>query len=92
MISEWIAIEHYRLHLVENWPHSAHREATLAAIYSTLSGLDRNWRSTARHTCMVCLNESGNVQVFPDSARVGPKKDDTPHIRSARVRTAGSGA
>ena len=92
MISEWIAIEHYRLHLVENWPHSAHKEATLAAIHSTLAGLDRNWRVTARQTCMMCLHEAGNVQVFPDGARVGPKKDDTPHTRAARVRTAGGGA
>jgi hypothetical protein len=91
VIPEWIAVEHYRLHLVENWPPSAHRDATLAAIHSSLASLDRNWRSAARQNCPTCMSEPPNVQVFPDGARVGPKRDDTPYTRVQRTRTPGTG-
>jgi hypothetical protein len=83
VISEWIVVEHHRLHLVEAWPHSARKDATLAAIYSSLSSLDRNWRTSARHDCLMCLSEAGNVHAFPETARVGPRRDEHPRPRTA---------
>jgi len=41
MISDWIAMEHHRLHLIEKWPDSPRKEANLAAIRSTLASLSR---------------------------------------------------
>jgi hypothetical protein len=39
---EWFATEHYRLHSVEEWPDSPHKEAALYAIRSSLDSLTRN--------------------------------------------------
>lgn len=36
---EWIAMEHYRLHLIEEWPEGPRKEASIAAIHSTLGRL-----------------------------------------------------
>ena len=55
MLSQWIAVEHYRLHLAERWPDSPHKEATLAAIHSTLASLRQDSRSaTVSLECVVC--------------------------------------
>ena len=37
--SQWVSMERYRLEVVRTWPPSAYKEATLAAIYSTLASL-----------------------------------------------------
>lgn len=42
MVKRWIAIEHYRMHLVESWPDSDHKQATLAAIRAALASLGDN--------------------------------------------------
>jgi hypothetical protein len=39
MRQQWIASEHHRLHTVEAWPDSPHKDATLRAIHSTLASL-----------------------------------------------------
>jgi hypothetical protein len=41
MISNWIAMEYHRLHVVEKWPDSPRKEANLAAIRSSLASLSR---------------------------------------------------
>lgn len=67
---EWIAMEHHRLHLVEEWPDSPHKAAALAAIHSTLQGLLRNQRPGAPVlTCEVCLNRQRSAPVvkFPET-------------------------
>jgi hypothetical protein len=89
MISEWIAVEHHRLHVVETWPHSPRKEATLAAIHSTLSGLDENWRTATSHSCIAC-RDARSVVEFPDASRLAPAKEATPRGRS-RIRAAGAG-
>jgi len=92
MISEWIAVEHYRLHLVEKWPHSPRKDATLAAIHSTLSSLDQHWRSATAQTCMVCSSEPRGVLEFPEASRVGPAREDSTRTRTRRVRSTSAGA
>ena len=57
---EWIAMEHHRLHLVEEWPESPYKQAALAAIRSTLEGLLRNQHAGAL-VCEVCLNRKKPV-------------------------------
>jgi hypothetical protein len=39
MLTYWIAQEYYRLQVVEQWPHSSHKVALLAAIHSKLESL-----------------------------------------------------
>jgi hypothetical protein len=85
-------MEHYRLHMVEKWPHSLRKEATLAAIHSTLSSLDQNWRSATGQACVVCSSEPRGVLEFPEASRVGPAREDSTRTRSRRVRATGAGA
>jgi len=39
-LEQWILVEHYRLHCAERWPESAYKGAVLAAVRSTLKGLE----------------------------------------------------
>jgi len=49
MLSEWIAVEHYRLHTVESWPASAFKQAALGAIHSALGSLGQSeWPQNTR--------------------------------------------
>ncbi len=69
MIFEWIAMEHHRLHLVQEWPEGPHKEAALAAIDSTLRGLLRTQRpGVILPTCEVCHNrkKASPVVAFPE--------------------------
>jgi hypothetical protein len=54
---QWIASEHHRLHTVEAWPESPHKEATLRAIDSTLASLTLDPGLIADlPACEVCLS------------------------------------
>jgi hypothetical protein len=57
MLREWIAMEHYRYHVVEERPDSPDKEAVLAAIRSSLASLSRYPRIVeCKLECWVCLN------------------------------------
>jgi len=69
MIFEWIAAEHHRLHLVEEWPESAYKQAALAAIISTLQGLLRTQHPAGNvPLCDVCQNrkKTAPLVAFPE--------------------------
>jgi hypothetical protein len=51
---EWIAMEHYRLHTVEQWPDGPYKTATLDAIHSSLAGLLRAAPATLLPDCSIC--------------------------------------
>jgi len=53
MLAAWIAMEHYRLHTVENWPASPLKNATLTAIRSALASLGED-PSGAPASCAIC--------------------------------------
>ena len=40
MYSQWIGMEHYRMHLFETWPDGPRKEAFLAAARSALKALE----------------------------------------------------
>ena len=42
MHSQWIGMEHYRLHLFETWPDGPRKDANLAAARSALNALERS--------------------------------------------------
>ena len=57
MRNQWIAAEHYRLHTVEEWPDSPHKDATLRAIYSSIASLGQDPSINAEFPgCEVCLS------------------------------------
>jgi len=43
MVNRWLAVEHYRMHLVENWPDSDEKTATLNSIRATMASLGGEW-------------------------------------------------
>ena len=54
-VAESLAMEHYRLHTIEQWPEGAAKEAALASVRSALSALLRQeFRGAADWTCIVC--------------------------------------
>jgi hypothetical protein len=58
-LSQWIAMEHYRLHCVERWPESERRNAVLAAIRFSLSQLSKIHPSKSEDSnpCLICASE-----------------------------------
>jgi len=57
MHAEWIAAEHHRLHLIEEWPEGRHKEVALAAIHSSLRSLLQIRRpEEPLGACEVCLS------------------------------------
>jgi hypothetical protein len=47
---EWLALEHYRIHLMELWPDSPRKEAGLAAARSAIASMG----ARASFTCATC--------------------------------------
>ena len=46
MQSQWLAMELYRLNCVEAWGEGPRKQATLAAIQSTIASLSRNGQAS----------------------------------------------
>jgi hypothetical protein len=42
MREQWLAVEHDRLHVVEEWPDGPRKQAALAAIHSKIESLKQN--------------------------------------------------
>lgn len=57
MYAAWLASEHSRIHLIEQWPDGPRREAALAAARSTLDSLlQRAHPDESTFRCLVCDN------------------------------------
>lgn len=62
MKDQWLAVEHYRLHTVEQWPEGPHKEGALAAIRSSVESLIR---SGARPVdCHICIGHPRRSNVI----------------------------
>ena len=82
MNSQWIAMEHYRLHSVEQWPDSDHKQATLAGILGTLRSL--SWGPQAAddsQACSICIGRKKADAVIALVARRRTRKETS--IRAA---------
>ena len=66
MRDQWLAMEHYRLHAVEDWPDSPRKEAALAAIRSKIKSLAIGPLAVGLG-CAVCLNRARKLVAFPHS-------------------------
>ena len=64
MTSERLAMEHYRLHSVEQWPDSPYKDAVLAAIGANLE------KSEDDCLCLVCLRRMQRARVLPFPRRM----------------------
>jgi hypothetical protein len=55
MVTESLAMEHHRLHVIEQWPEGPEKRARLAAVRSAIAGLERLEAPGAKHwSCIVC--------------------------------------
>jgi hypothetical protein len=65
MSNQWLAMEHYRLHQVEQWPESRKKCATLAAIRSTMGSLSPETGPLPGHgDCLICLGRMKKNTVY----------------------------
>ena len=60
MYTGWLAMEHYRLHLMEQWRDGPVKEAGLAAARWALAGLERSVPARTRFVCNVCATRRGS--------------------------------
>jgi len=67
MRNQWLAMEHYRLHAVEEWPDSARKEAVLAAIHLKIESLSGDPLSFPTG-CIVCHERMRKLVEFPRSS------------------------
>jgi hypothetical protein len=64
-LNQWIAVEHSRLHGVEDWPDSLRKQTVLAAIHSSIRSLVTG-RDAAQFDCSGC---NGSATVIPFRSR-----------------------
>jgi hypothetical protein len=70
--AEWIATEHHRLHLIEEWPDGPHKEVALAAIQSSLHSLLQNHQPDGPlATCEICLSRNKATGELEFSQKAG---------------------
>jgi len=77
MYSEWIAAEHYRIHVMELWPDGPRKHAGLAAALSTLHSLESAKSWGASFQCAVC-SASRNATPLPSIPRLGERDSPGP--------------
>ena len=71
MYEAWLATEHSRLHLIEQWPDGPRKEAALAAARSAMDGLLRRARSDeSGFRCLVCANRRNGSTIIEYPSRV----------------------
>jgi hypothetical protein len=57
MYAEWVAAEHYRLHVIEEWPEGPRKAVALSAIQSSLQSLLQNHQPHGLlAACEICLS------------------------------------
>jgi len=68
MYRDFLAMEHYRLHVMEQWPDSPVKRAALAAVRATLASL----AGLAEFECDLC--HRGAVIQFPSHKYETPER------------------
>jgi hypothetical protein len=69
-IGQWIRMEHYRLHCVEEWPDGSHKDATLISIRSVLQRLETASTAAVEPAqCMVCASRKTKSVVLQMPSR-----------------------
>lgn len=68
MNKQWLAMEHYRMHVIEQWPDSPRKHAALAAARSAIASLQDADPTLAAEVCLVCAGRqhpTATVVEFP---------------------------
>ena len=69
MHKEWLAAEHYRMHLMEGWPEGSLKEAGLTAARSAIEGLVRTMPEGCSYVCGICARRRHQIAVIPKAPR-----------------------
>jgi hypothetical protein len=75
MHTEWLAAEHYRLHLMEQWPEGSMKEAGLTAARSALDSLTRSLPKGSSYVCPTCASRRHSIAAVPRAARAPRERD-----------------
>ena len=54
MYNEWLAMQHYRIHVMEQWPDGPRKRAGLAAARSVIERLDETLIEGPSFACATC--------------------------------------
>jgi hypothetical protein len=69
---QWLSMEHYRLHIVEEWPDGFYKKATLAAIHSTIERAGQNSGGpVGAPECLICLSRTKTSELFELPPKIG---------------------
>jgi len=64
-LAQWLRMEHYRLHCVEQWPEGPHKQTTLAGIHCALQSLQPESQPPIEPAlCMVCSSRTPRLAVM----------------------------
>ncbi len=64
MYAAWLASEHFRIHVIEEWPDGPRKEAALSAARSAVNSLLRSAHpDVLNFHCSVCANRRKSVAV-----------------------------
>ena len=70
MLSEWLAAEHYRIHVMERWPDGPRKAVGLAAARSALESLVRTAPEEYSFACAICASSRQTVIAIPSAPLV----------------------
>lgn len=79
MHSEWLAVEHYRIHVMELWPDGPRKTAGLAAARSALDRLVKTIPWESSFVCSTCASRRRNVTAIS----CGPAVHSAPYELAA---------
>ena len=65
MHSEWLAVEHYRIHVMELWPDGPRKDMGLAAARSALERLVQTLPNKSSFMCSTCASRRRIVTAIP---------------------------
>jgi hypothetical protein len=64
MHNEWLAMEHYRIHVMELWPDGPKKEAGLGAARFALGSLGRTVPKASSFACTACASRRKPVTMI----------------------------
>jgi len=70
MFNERLAMEHYRIHVMELWPDGPKKEVGLASARSAIDCIARTMSKGSSFVCTACASRRSAVAVIPCAPRV----------------------
>ena len=75
MHTAWLANEHHRIHLIEQWPDGPRKQAALAAARSALESLENTDPDASTFLCAISATRRNHLTIL-DSPKLMPLPRD----------------